>query len=297
MKKILFFCFLFLLFTFPAGTVRADADPSALEDIRQVKPDTWTCTFEGVRHTFLLELPEHPEGSPLAVLLPGYGNTAEAFRESTHFETEANAMGYAVVYVTGAPAPGDPASAVGWNSDPRSSGNSDAAFLTSLAAYLQETWALDPARTYAAGFSNGAFMAHRLAMEASGTFSAAVSVAGLMPEGVWEERSETNRVSFFQITGEKDDVIPKKSDGSDRYSPAPAIEDVVEYWAGSNGLSRQDAVTVGNGSVLTKYGSPETGRQVWHLLVRDGRHSWPEEKYTGIDTASLILEFWETVAQ
>ena len=80
-------------------------------------------------------------------------------------------------------------------------------------------------------------MAHRLAMEAGDTFRAVVSVSGMMQPEVWEKRNKTNNVSFFQITGEKDDVVPKRSDGTAKYTTAPAIEDVMEYWAKSDGLS------------------------------------------------------------
>ena len=111
-----------------------------------------------------------------------------------------------------------------------------------------------------------------------------------MPESVWEERRENNSVGFFQITGEKDDTVPKNSDGSARYSRAPAIEDVMDYWADSNGLELSETGLIGNASVLTKYWSAERQSQVWHLVVSDGHHSWPNEQYNQVNTNALILE-------
>ena len=136
-------------------------------------------------------------------------------------------------------------------------------------------------------------MAHRLAMEASDTFSACVSVAGLMPVKIWDARNEVNAVSFFQISGEMDDVVPKNSDGSAKYAKDPAIEDVMAYWSDSNGLDRCESEEIGKGSVLTKCRSEETPDQVWHLEVKNGRHSWPDAKLNGFDTNRLILEFFE----
>ena len=257
----------------------------------QEKPDTCTCSFDGVKHTFLLELPEETEGAPLVIMLPGYGNTAEAFRTEIHFERDANPLGYAVVYVTGAPDPCSATSSVGWNSEAGTGGNRDVEFLTALARYLQETYSLDRNRCYAVGFSNGAFMTDRLAMEASDTFQACVSVAGLMKQSVWDLRRENNTVGFFQITGEKDDVVPKNSDGSARYAKAPAIEDVMEYWAASNGLDRSETVPVGVASVMTRYTGVDKPQQVWHLVVSNGHHSWPSERFHQINTNALILEF------
>jgi poly(3-hydroxybutyrate) depolymerase len=136
-------------------------------------------------------------------------------------------------------------------------------------------------------------MTHRLAMEASDIFTAVVSVAGMMPEEIWINRNESNDVGIFQITGEKDDVVPKNSDGSAKYSKAPAIEDVMDYWVKSNGLEEAESSEIGKGSIFMKYAKEGKDRQVWNLFIKDGRHSWPDEKITGIDINALILEFME----
>ncbi len=290
-KKVKYFCFIFMLSALLTGCGKEEM--KKIENIVQEQDNQFSCTFDGVNHDFILDLPDQTDGAPLVVMLHGYGNTAESFRSTVHFEEEANALGYAVVYVTGAASPNDSTSSIGWNSGMGIEGNDDVGFLVSLAKYLQKEYSLDKKRVYAVGFSNGAFMTHRLAMEAADTYAAVVSVAGMMPEGVWDERNELNEVSFFQITGEKDDVVPKNSDGSAKYSKAPAIEDVMEYWAESNGLEPSETCEVGKGSVLSKYTSKGKQKQVWNLFVKDGRHSWPDESISGIDTNAMILEFLE----
>ena len=295
MKKPLGICILCLLLALLAGCgqQKKTAAP-AIEEVIQEKYDTYSCIFDGVERGFLLEFPAETEGAPLVLMLPGYGNTAESFRLQTQFEKEACPRGYAVAYVTGVPNPNVPTSSNCWNSDADPEGNRDVEYLAALADWLQNTYALDKSRTYAVGFSNGAFMTHRLAMDAQDTFTAFVSVAGLMPESVWEERRENNSVGFFQITGEKDETVPKNSDGSARYARAPAIEDVIDYWAGSNGLELSETGLIGESSVLTKYTSAEKQPQVWHLVVSDGHHSWPNEQYNQINTNALILEFLDS---
>lgn len=269
--------------------------PSEAERLKVIhlKDNHFSCSFDGVKHDFILDLPEKTEGAPLVLLLPGYGNTADSFRSTVHFEQQANPLGYAAVWVTGAKAPNAPGSSIGWNSGLSAEGNDDTAFLTALAKYLQKEYGFDTERTYAAGFSNGAFMVHRLAMEAADTFSACVSVAGLMPLKIWDARNTKNSVSFFQITGEKDDAIPKKSDGSANYAKNPAIEDVMSYWAASNDLSLCETKEIGKGSRLSMCKSTSSPKRVWHLTVRNGRHSWPDEKLNGFNTNQLILEFFE----
>ncbi len=265
----------------------------AIEDVVQIDADAFSCSFDGVKHRFLLDLPEVSADAPLVIMLHGYGNTAESFRTAVHFEREANELGYAVAYVTGAPDPNVPTSSTGWHSETNTDGNRDAEFLISLVRYLQDSYGLNRERVYAVGFSNGGLMAHRLAMEAGDVFSACVSVAGWMPKSVWEARREVNEIGFFQITGEKDDAVPKNSDGSARYHTAPAIEDVVDYWAESNGLSRTETSSVGKSSVLSIYSEKEKPQQIWSLFVTDGRHSWPDSRFSGVDTNALILEFFE----
>lgn len=263
----------------------------SLENLVQESAEKITFTCDGVGRYCLLEFPEQTEGAPLVLMLHGHGESPESFREMAHFEEKANELGYAVVYVSGSVNAGDPVKISGWNSGIYTEGNKDVEFLVSLAQYLQKTYSFDTERIYAAGFSNGAFMTHRLAMEASDTFAAVVSVAGKMPEQIWDVRNEKNGVSVLQITGAKDEVVPKHSDGSAKYAKDPAIEDVMEYWAESNGLKFTENVAVGERGELTKYDGKKA--KVWHLFIKDARHSWYNEKINKVDSNDVILEFFE----
>jgi poly(3-hydroxybutyrate) depolymerase len=207
-------------------------------------------------------------------------------------EEDAVPKGYAVVYVTGAPDSTDPTSANGWNSGISKNENDDVGFIVSLTEYLQDEYGFDKDRTYAAGFSNGAFMMHRLAMDAQDVFSAVASVCGKMSKSVWDRRYGSNQVGVLQISGEKDDVVPKALDGSATYAYDPGIEDVMQYWADSNGISQCVDESIGKNSTITKYGDTE-GHKVWSVMVKDGRHSWYDEGLTGIDVNGLIIEFFE----
>ena len=265
-----------------------------IKDVELQSDNIYTCTYDDVKHDFIVELPENKENAPLVVMLHGYGESAAGFKGKVHFEERACEKGYAVVYVTGAPDPNDKTSANGWNSGIGEGGNEDVGFLIALAKYLQDEYGFDKERTFAVGFSNGAFMIHRLAMEAQDTYAAVVSVSGMMPEQVWDYKNAENNIGFMQITGEKDDVVPKNSDGSAAHSKAPAIEDVMTYWAFSNGLNKADISDIGKRSTITKHTGTDSDKQVWDIFVKDARHSWPDETLTGIDTNGIILEFLDT---
>ncbi|MCR4689801.1 MAG: prolyl oligopeptidase family serine peptidase [Lachnospiraceae bacterium] len=273
---------------------KPERNPLSPEDITDEGDGKFSCSFDGVGHEFLTYFPEETKGAPLVLMLHGFGESGEKMRFATKFEEEAVPKGYAVVYVTGAADPASGVTSTGWNNGQGAGENDDVGFLCALALYLQQTYETDPDRTFAVGFSNGAFMTHRLAVEAQDVFAAVVSVAGMCPEAIWEERKDTADVGFFQITGEKDNVVPKNSDGSAKHAKSPAIEDELDYWAAANGIAEKSEEACGKESTLTKYSGDGTKKQVWHLFIPGGRHSWPDEALTGVDANGLILEFLET---
>ncbi len=267
-----------------------------LSDVELKEDNIYTCSYDGIDHDFILEFPKDTQNAPLLVMLHGYGGSASGFRTDIGIENIANEKGYAVVYVTGAPNAKDATSANGWNSGIGDSDNKDAEFLVSLVQYLENEYGLDKEKTYVAGFSNGAFMVHRLALQTGDTFEAFISVAGMMPESMWEARPISDiSVSFLQVTGQKDDVVPKNSDGSADHSKAPAIESVIEYYVEMDGLDKVEEEEIGKKSKLTKYSSSSSpeGKKVWDVFIPDGRHSWPNTDITGIDMNQLIIDFIE----
>ena len=289
MKK---FFFLFILIFSLVGC-KIEPHRLPLEEVSVISENHFECFYDGIKHDFIVDLPSQPEGAPLVLMLPGWGNLGETLRFSTHFSDDANPRGYAVVYVTAARNKYERTGAISWNSGISEKGNDDVGFLVSLTEYLQKKYGFDRSHSYAVGFSNGAFMVHRLAMEAGKTFSGCVSVAGFMPENIWKNRRKRNHVSFFQVTGELDDVVPKYADGSAAYTTNPAIEDVVDYWVKSNKLDESATIDMGNGSVLTRYWAAGKRPLVWNLFIKDGRHSWPEKRISDIDINSLILSFFD----
>ena len=292
-KRVVLLCVVLGLLAGLTGCGKDKVEILPLENIVQESDGKITFTCDGVERYCLLNFPEKTEGAPLVLMLHGHGESPETMRTTTQFEAKANELGYGVVYVSGSVNAGDPLKVLGWQSGVFSEGNRDVEFLVSLAQYLQETYSFDTERTYAVGFSNGAFMTHRLAMDASDTFSAVASVAGKMPNALWEIRSKKNDVSILQLTGEKDDVVAKHRDGSAKYSKDPAIEDVMEYWAESNGVKLTETVAVGERGELTKYEGKKT--KVWHLFVKDARHGWYNAQINKVDANEVILEFFESL--
>ena len=251
----------------------------------------FTCEYEGQMRDFTLYLPDKIKGSVLVLALHGYGSDADSFARDTALHETLCPAGYTVAYVSGIPDPEDKTAATGWNSGLKKTGNDDAGFLSALACYLRKEYSLDKKRCVAAGFSNGAFMTHRLAIDENGIFTDIVSVSGMMPQYAWEERPKGASVNVLQISGTKDDVVPQKRSGTDKYSIAPAIEEVMEYYAASSNLDTVTTKQLSEKSEITKYSSDKDAHIVWEISVKDGRHSWFEEQFCGFKIDDLILEF------
>lgn len=281
------------------GTVKIRNDAPPIYFSENIEGNLFSFTVNNKVYEYYLDFPlngqefspELIKNTPLVVMIHGANNTDQSFRLDTKFHEAANLRGYTVVYVTAAAYNRE---GITWNSGISSEGNDDVLFFRTLVQYLENEFGFDSLRTFAVGFSNGGFMVHRLAMEAGDVFEACVSVGAKMPARIWDERNEKNKTGYFQITGSMDNVVPKNFDGTARYTKDPAIEDVMDYWASSNGLTKQTQEEIGDGSILYKWQSDEANKkavQVWHLIVNNGRHSWPSIFYNKIDTNSLILDF------
>ena len=181
-----------------------------LQNISLITKNEFSYVYQGIEHNVIVDFPEVVENSPLIIMLHGYGNSASSFRSTTGFEKDATLQGYTVAWVSGSKNPKVRTSLPEWNSGLGHNNNDDVGFLVSVVEYFQTNYNTSKEKVFAIGFSNGAFMTHRLALEASDVFAGVVSVAGKMPKYVWENKTKKCNINVFQITGEKDNVIPKK---------------------------------------------------------------------------------------
>ena len=251
----------------------------------------YTCEYMGEKRSFFLQLPKETKGADLIVMLHGYGSDGDSFANYTKLHDMAIPKGYAVVYPDGMNDPDDSTSSTGWNSGLKETGNDDVGFLSALARYLQDEYLLNGERCVVIGYSNGAYMTHRVAVDEDSVFTDIVCVSGFMPEYAWKNRPDKAKVNVLQISGTKDNVVPQIRTGTDKTSKAPAIETVMEYYAASSGLDIICEEELGGKSIITKYTSETDNHKVWEISVKDGRHSWYEETYCGFDIYEMIFGF------
>jgi polyhydroxybutyrate depolymerase len=112
----------------------------------------------------------------------------------------------------------------------------DVAYLRGLVDEIERRVPIDPRRVYLAGFSNGAFMAHRMACEAPRQVAAFVSIAGALPLDP-AECPGTRPVSMVQIHGDRDDVVPYRGGRIFTGFDVPGAPDGAGHFAALAGCS------------------------------------------------------------
>jgi predicted esterase len=171
-------------------------------------------TIGGRQRGFTIRLPrEAPGDRPVPLVLMLHGNQSgggladrggSTMREWTTFDEQADAWGVAVAYPDGFG---------GCWADGRGvtaadeSGVDDVAFLRALIDWSAGRHGTAPDRTVVAGISNGAFMAHRLAAEASGQVAVLAAVAGGLPAALLDVRPD-HAVSAMLVNGTADKLQP-----------------------------------------------------------------------------------------
>ena len=182
---------------------------------------------------------------PLVVELHGRGGKAADAESAFKLGQLADANGLFVIAPDGTlDAPTDAsAPASFWNATDGccnlyGSSVDDVAYLRSLICHTRANYSID--RVYVVGHSNGGFMAHRLACDASDLVTAIISIAGV----TWNDPSRckpTHPVSVLQIHGTKDEIVLFGGTTALAPGPAPSAQATYEAWAALNGCAGENA--------------------------------------------------------
>jgi poly(3-hydroxybutyrate) depolymerase len=291
LKKIITFVMILSMLAGVCSCAKAQRPQSQITDVVQTEDNTYECQFEGTTFDFMLFLPEKVDSkTPLILMMTGLYINNSGFKDQTHMEETACPRGYAVCYVQ----PGRGTGGKGWDCGLWNTRDVDSLdYLVNLVIYLQDEYGLSKTKAFAAGFSNGGFMAHRVAMEASDTFIAVASVSGLMANTIWDEKVDKTSIGVLEIYGTNDTLFSKDGIDTAAALPHPPIEKVMEYWAQANGLSASSTEQLSGRAELTKYTAFLNKTQVWSVKIEEGEHEWPAEDVAGFNTNELILDFFE----
>ena len=122
----------------------------------------------------------------------------------------------------------------------------DPGYLTKVLDEVTADYAIDTQRIYAAGFSNGARMAFRLACDHADRLAGIAAVAATISDEVTTACSTENHVSVFFMHGTGDRVIPWEGKplhiGDLFISTALSAPETAHFWAELNGCSMEPTI-------------------------------------------------------
>ena len=200
----------------------------------------------GLERTYRLHVPEDlTQPAPLVIVLHGRGGTGRHIEGYTGFDELADREGFIAAYPDGLNNE--------WNYVHNIIGYSDThddiAFLIALVDQIAQDYAVDLSRVYIAGFSNGGFMAERVACENPTRFAAFASVSAAGFGGMLDVCQKAGTVSapMLLIHGTADDNVPWTGLGSTHgdqtiYVLYP-VPDTLGYWAEFNGCQGKAETT------------------------------------------------------
>ena len=243
-------------------------------------------TVDGMRRRYLVFPPKgFDKPLPVVLALHGGGSNARQMERYTRFNDLAAKEGFLVVY---------PEAVDGnWNDGRGIAGVraqqeniDDVKFVRTIVDRISKVHRIDRSRIYSTGISNGAFMSHRLATEASDLITAIAPVVGGMAPSMAKQFHPTYPVSILIIQGDADPLVPIRGGmvgfprGRKRGQVVPT-EETIALYVRRNGNQGDPTVTTldrdekdGTSVEITKYpdGPGDVKTQVY--IVRNGGHTW-----------------------
>jgi polyhydroxybutyrate depolymerase len=252
------------------GPAEAGAAPDCAGRVKVAGDFTWTFDAAGTKRTANVHVPlayDPTARTPLVLNLHGYTETAESQASLSKMTATADREGFIVVYPQGV--------SNSWNAGnccgpSQAEARDDVGFLGSVIDEAAAKLCVDPKRVFAAGMSNGAFMAHRLACELSDRIAAVGSVAGLMTLATCAPKRP---VPVIQFHGTGDLVVPYAGNLSLGFPP---VTKVIDDWAKRDGCTGDPAESFAKDDVrCTTRASCSQGSEVTLCTVTGGGHTWP----------------------
>jgi len=265
--------------------------------------DEWIDTPDRRRRHFRLYVPtslREGEAAPLLIALHGGLGTSDQFAANSAFDELAEANAFIVVYPDGIRAVPDRPGLQTWNGGyccgPAARQDvDDVGFVRFLIDLLSERFMIDETRVFAAGHSNGAIMAYRLACELSDRIVAIGVQAGSL--GI-DDCRPSESVSVLHIHGLSDTNHPIDGgvgtgvSGVDFRSARVAVRTLAEL-DGCDSEPLIDLVASKPDLGVSTWSNCAYGAVVRLITVEGASHAWMGHPAASEGAAALVGEPYE----
>jgi polyhydroxybutyrate depolymerase len=249
-----------------------------------------TIEHDGVMRSYILHVAEEHDAqvaAPLVLNMHGFLSSAQMQVQWSQLNATAGPRGWLVAHPTGTDNSWNGGSCCG---EAASSGRDDVAFLSAVVDDIGTLVCIDPRRVHATGMSNGGYMSHRLACDASDVFASVAPVAAAL--GV-PDCNPPRPISVLAFNGVQDTLV--------------AHDDAVtsmQTWAELDGCEATPAKDDFEGGHLHTYEGCDGGSSVKLYTLDPMGHCWPggdESQCFGflgphsdaIDANTVMLDFFD----
>lgn len=233
-----------------------------------------TLDHDGLTRRYFVHVPDDYDASepvPLVFDFHGYSSNATQEISLTDMNDLADDEGFIAVHPEGTGA------LQSWNAGlccatAMSGDVDDVGFVRAMLEAVASMACVDRSRVYATGMSNGGFLSHRLACEASDIIAAIAPVAGVIGMPM-DECAPPRPVPVMHFHGTFDTIVPY---GGGTASGFPSVAETIAHWASRNGCTDEAASTYDMGdSHCETFDECEGGSEVTLCTVDGGGHLWP----------------------
>ena len=279
----------------PEDALRAQPKAQAQAQAQGLAPGDYEFALEHrdrIR-SYLLHLPPAYDGEtplPLVLALHGGGGNPRSMARKTNFNALADREGFIVVYPAGTGRLRD--ALLTWNAGhccgyALRNNVDDVGFLRALIEELQRSLAVDPARVYVTGHSNGAMMAYRLGAELPEQIAAIGPVAGSIGGRASADAPlvgippPSRSVSVVAIHGFLDENVNYEGGHGRRTSGTRedlSVAESIAFWVEANRCDpepRRERIDEAGNVIRETYSGCLDGTEVVLYTLLDGGHAWP----------------------
>jgi polyhydroxybutyrate depolymerase len=234
-----------------------------------------------LKRSYLVHIPPSYDGKkpmPVVVVLHGAAMNGPIMEWFCGLSKKADEAGFIAVYPDGT---GPGGTFLTWNAGVfpgklNPNRPDDVAFIGQVLDSLAAVVRMDRKRVYAAGISNGAMMAYRLAAEMPERFAAIAAIAGVL---CVENPDLKQPMPILHFHGTKDGLVPfEGTKGPFRF---PSVMENLAKWLKVNGCSETPKVTELPAKdeklrVIRKdYNGGDEKAPVVLYMIEGGGHTWP----------------------